>query len=148
METQSSKYILNKDDIGLFSDLFDTMGNKLFIGDIVLGKQYVRINKYKAKMGEPLVGLVLNKGIIIMGNGLLPQQSLIVDPMIDKTNQDIFYKYFKIGTCLDNDMDYAVEIVASICSILNIDPTYNLDKLSNIFGKLKDVYIKSEEEEE
>lgn len=140
----SDKYIIKNEDIGKFSELFDTMGNKLFIGDILLARQCVRINRYKVKLGDIKPGIVMGKKLIILSDGLAPNSSLIIDPMIDKSANDIFYKYFKVSDYYEDEYE-ALSTCDIISCIMGFKEDVDINYLVKFFGELNNVYVSKEE---
>ena len=140
---EEKKYELDLDKVmnNTFSYLFDSLGTKLYIGDLLVMRDYIRINKYKSRLGDVNIGVVLDEYKILTDKGLLSYDYLIIDPMIDKSNRTRFYKYYKIGNSVAYELLGASidEILESVCGITGI---IDIGELANIDIK------KSEDDEE
>lgn len=145
METE--EYLLDEDKVisGEKTVLYDTLGLKLFVGDILLARKYVRINKYKAKLDVIETGLVIDADKILLSiSGILkPNNGAIIDPMIDKTDREVFFKYFKIGNMYNSDNYINTTVLRELFHIREADP----NDPTKIWGKITKCRIVGEEEE-
>ena len=62
-----------------FSYLFDSFGTKLYVGDFLMRRDYIRINNYKSRLGDIHIGVVLDEYKILTTRGLLSYDYLIID---------------------------------------------------------------------
>lgn len=132
-----------------FSYLFDSFGTKLYVGDFLMMRDYIRINNYKSRLGDIYIGVVLDEYKILTDKGLLSYDYLIIDPMIDKTNRTRFYKYYKISNSiayelLDANIDKILEYV---CGITGMVSDIGATGIINI-GELANIDIKKSEDDE
>lgn len=132
-----------------FSYLFDSFGTKLYVGDFLMMRDYIRINNYKSRLGNIHIGVVLDEYKILTDKGLLSYDYLIIDPMIDKTNRTRFYKYYKISNSiayelLDANIDKILEYV---CGITGMVSDIGATGIINI-GELANIDIKKSEDDE